>query len=110
MIDIRLIDIQDSFYPFEQELRNKILLRPLGIPDHAWEMHDATAWHFIGLDNNIVLGCVVLVPINPEKTVAQLMQMAVDTNQQGKGIGKLLVNALIAFAKAKGINEISLPC
>lgn len=106
MIDIRLIDIQDSFYPFEQELRNKILLRPLGIPDHAWEMHDATAWHFIGLDNNIVLGCVVLVPVNSEKTIAQLMQMAVDTNQQGKGIGKLLVNALIAFAKAKGLIEI----
>jgi hypothetical protein len=37
---------------------------------------------------------VVLNPLNPEKTKTQLMQMAVETNQQRKGIGKLLVEEL----------------
>lgn len=34
------------------------------------------------------------------------MQMAVETHQQGKGIGKLLIYELIAFAKATSIQEI----
>jgi predicted N-acetyltransferase YhbS len=33
------------------------------------------------------------------------MQMAVETNQQRKGIGKLLVEELLSFAKC-GIKEI----
>jgi predicted N-acetyltransferase YhbS len=40
----------------------------------------------------------VLNPLNPEKTKTQLMQMAVETNQQRKGIGKLLVEELLSFA------------
>jgi predicted N-acetyltransferase YhbS len=46
---------------------------------------------------NTVIGCVVLNPLNPEKTKTQLMQMAVETNQQRKGIGKLLVEELLSF-------------
>jgi N-acetylglutamate synthase-like GNAT family acetyltransferase len=48
---------------------------------------------------------VVLNPLNPEKTKTQLMQMAVETNQQRKGIGKLLVEELLSFCKSNGIKE-----
>lgn len=106
MITIQLIDIKHPFYPFEQELRNSILLRPIGIPDHAWEMHDEKSWHFVAVENNHVIGCVVLVPLNPEQTKTQLMQMAVETQHQGKGIGKLLVKELINFSKTNGIQEV----
>jgi predicted GNAT family N-acyltransferase len=34
------------------------------------------------------------------------MQMAVETNQQGKGIGKLLVKELLSFCNANGIKEV----
>jgi ribosomal protein S18 acetylase RimI-like enzyme len=34
------------------------------------------------------------------------MQMAVETNQQRKGIGKLLVEELLSFCKSNGIKEI----
>ena len=32
--------------------------------------------------------------------------MAVETNQQGKGVGKLLVKDLLSFSKSKGIKEV----
>lgn len=106
MISIQLIDTANDLYQLERELRNEILLRPIGIPDHAWEMHDEKSWHFVAIENDNVIGCVVLVPLDQEQTKTQLMQMAVETNQQGKGIGKLLVNELLAFSKSKGIKEV----
>ncbi|SDX50767.1 GNAT family N-acetyltransferase [Flavobacterium degerlachei] len=106
MISIQLIDSKNDLYQLERELRNKILLRPIGIPDHAWEMHDEKSWHFVAVENDDVIGCVVLAPLDQEQTKTQLMQMAVETNQQGKGIGKLLVNELLAFSKSKGIKEV----
>ncbi|MFT5964488.1 MAG: putative GNAT family N-acyltransferase [Flavobacterium sp.] len=106
MISIQLIDTKNVLYQMERELRNKILLRPIGIPDHAWEMHDEKAWHLVAVENDVVFGCVVLVPLDPGQKKAQLMQMAVETNQQGNGVGKLLVNELLSFCKSKGIQEV----
>lgn len=107
MISIQLINTTNLLYQLERELRNSILLRPIGLPNHAWEMHDEKAWHFVAVEDDKVIGCVVLVPLNPEQTKTQLMQMAVETNQQGKGIGKLLVKELLAFSKSKGIKEVT---
>jgi predicted GNAT family N-acyltransferase len=106
MISIQLIDTKNALYQMERELRNKILLRPIGIPDHAWEMHDKKSWHFVAVENDVVIGCVVLVPLDTAQSKTQLMQMAVETNQQGKGIGKLLVNELLSFCKSKTIGEV----
>jgi hypothetical protein len=47
---------------------------------------------------------VVLNPLNPEKTKTQLMQMAVETNQQRKGIG--VIRGITIFCKSNGIKEI----
>ena len=105
MITIKQIAMQDSLYQEERELRNKILLRPFGLPDHAWEMKDTRSWHFVALENNEVVACVVLCPFENEER-AQLMQMAVDNSLQGKGVGKLLVEALITFCKEQGIKEM----
>ncbi|WP_268846993.1 GNAT family N-acetyltransferase [Flavobacterium aestivum] len=107
MLEIKQITILDSLYQLERELRNKVLLRPIGLPDNAWEMNDDKAWHFVATESNNLLGCVILVPIDSKKEKAQLMQMAVDTNLQGKGIGKLLVNELLEFCKKQGIKEVT---
>jgi N-acetylglutamate synthase-like GNAT family acetyltransferase len=97
MMTIQQIETDNPLYQLETDLRNRIFL-PIGVPDHAWEMHDHKAWHFVAIEENTVIGCVVLNPLNPEKTKTQLMQMAVETNQQRKGIGKLLVEELLSFA------------
>tara|TARA_R110002126_G_scaffold236514_2_gene380128 strand:- start:9425 stop:9862 length:438 start_codon:yes stop_codon:yes gene_type:complete len=107
MIEIKRITTLDPFYELERNLRNVILLRPIGLPDNAWEMNDHRSWHFVAIENNKLLGCVVLVPAENEETKAQLMQMAIDTGSQGKGIGKLLIIELLAFSKQHGINEVA---
>lgn len=106
MISIEQITIDNPLYQQERELRNKVLLRPIGVPDYGWEQNDSIAWHFVAVENNKVIGCVVLNPLNSEKTKAQLMQMAVNHNLQGNGVGKLLVLELLEFCKTEGIAEV----
>jgi hypothetical protein len=67
MMTIQQIETDNPLYQLETDLRNRILLRPIGVPDHAWEMHDHKAWHFVAIEENTVIGCVVLNPLNPEK-------------------------------------------
>ena len=100
------ISTKDPRYQSERQLRNRILLRPIGMPDHAWEMNDEKSWHFLAIENDNVIGCVVLFPLDDEKQKAQLMQMAVESDQQGKGIGKLLVNELLSFCRSQNMTEV----
>jgi len=106
MLQIIRIAMQHPLYQQERELRNKILLRPIGIPDFGWEMNDSKSWHFVAIDDSKVIGCVLLVPMDENFQAGQLIQMAVAHDMQGKGVGKQLVNDLLAFAKTKGFTEI----
>ncbi len=106
MIEIREITMQDPYYQDERTLRNMILLRPIGVADHAWEMHDDISWHFIALNKNEVIGCVVLKPLDLEKKHVQLMQMAVDTTFQKRGIGRMLVEKIQSFVAKNKIKDI----
>lgn len=108
MPEILRINLSDPLYQKERELRNNILLRPLGIPDFGWEMYDHKAWHFVAMEGAVLIGCVLLVPLDAKLARAQLMQMAVDTNYQGKGVGKALIQALLSFARSKKIKEIEI--
>lgn len=105
-IHIKRISMSDPLYQFERELRNTVLLRPIGLPDYGWEMKDNSSWHFVALDNEKLVGCVVLAPLDKEGHTTQLMQMAVATSEQGKGIGRLLVEELLGFARLQGIKEV----
>jgi len=96
-IEIQQIDINHPLYQEERELRNEVLLRPIGLSDHAWEMNDTISWHFVAIQNNSVIGCVVLKPTREEE-IAQLMQMAVKQDHQKKGVGKMLVKKIIEFS------------
>lgn len=106
MIVIKTITTSDPHYSAMQDLRNRILLRPLGLADNSWEMFDKESWLFVAVEDNAVVGCAILVPSEGEHKSAQLMQMAVEANFQGRGIGKLLVTELISLAKENAILEI----
>lgn len=101
---IERIEMNDPLYQQERDLRNRILLRPIGIPDYGWEMDDGHAWHFVAVEERVVIGCVMLVPRG--NGIAQLKQMAVEEAQQGKGVGLQLIDALIRFALKEGITEV----
>ena len=105
-INILRVDMEDPLYQQERLLRNRILLRPIGIPDFGWEHMDSNSWHFVALSEKRVIGCVVLVRLEPQARKTQLIQMAVETQMQGKGIGRDLVRELISFAREKGVEEI----
>ncbi|MDJ0591510.1 MAG: GNAT family N-acetyltransferase [Pleurocapsa sp. MO_226.B13] len=106
-ITIKRITIDNPLYQAERELRNQILLRPIGIPNYSWEMYDRKSWHFVALNRDRLMGCVVLVPLDEINQKAQLIQMAVDESMQGRGIGTLLVQELLKFAKAQGLTEVT---
>ena len=107
-IQISQISMKDPLYQQERELRNKILLRPIGIPDYGWEKNDSRSWHFVAHENNRVLGCVVLVRLDRGTKRTQLIQMAVETELQGQGLGRKLVEELIAFAQEQEVKEIQI--
>ena len=96
-IKISRISMEDPFYQQERDLRNRILLRPIGIPDFGWEHNDASSWHFIASEGGKVIGCVVLVRLDQQASKTQLIQMAVEREFQGQGVGRMLVEHLIAL-------------
>ena len=107
-VEIRRITMDDPLYQQERELRNRILLRPIGIPDFGWEHNDPDSWHFVAIASGRVIGCVVLVRLDEKASKTQLIQMAVEGNFQGRGIGKKLVQNLIEFALLKKVLEIQI--
>lgn len=106
MVEVKRISMRNPLYEQARDLRNIVLLRPIGLPDNGWEMKDPISWHFVAVKNNNVVGCVVLTPLDNENERAQLMQMAVAAEEQGKGIGKLLVEKLLNFARQEGLKEV----
>ena len=105
-LTIKQITTDDPLYVAERELRNRVLLRPLGLPDGAWEMHDAAAHHFVALAGERLVGCALLVPDGKDGTRARLIQMAVDPGVQGQGVGKGLIQELLRYAAAAGFHEV----
>lgn len=105
MLEVRNIATIEPHYKQEWELRNNVLLRPLGIPDNSWEISDENAWHFDATENNRVVACAVLAPLE-SKSKARLIQVAVDVTLQGKGVGKILINSILKFAKKEELKEI----
>lgn len=107
-IEISRITLEDPLYEQERDLRNRVLLRPIGIPDFGWEHNDANSWHFIATKGGKVIGCVVLVRLDQAATKTQLIQMAVEHELQGQGVGRMLVEHLIAFASENRVREIQI--
>lgn len=105
-MNIQEITTSSPLYQQERQLRNLVLLRPIGIPDFGWEHFDAEAYHYVVTDENKVIACAILYPTPEQPQTAKLMQMAVDKNYQKQGIGSQLVRFIFANAAKKNINCI----
>jgi len=112
VIEIRHITRHDSLYEQACQLREQVLLRPLD-KDIAWfereyAQLEQRAECFVAVLNHPagsrVVGVVLLVPDYPEPGVGKLMQMAVNPQRQGEGIGRKLVVAL----EVRAFGEIGL--
>lgn len=107
-IVVSRIDITDAKYPQVYNLREEMLRKPIGLSLKDENLSaDASNAIFIAEHNDTVIGCVMLYPIADEEKI-KLRQMAVYDEWQGKGIGKVLVDAAENYAKDKGYSAIIL--
>ena len=108
-LDYRAIPPEGPLYEAERDLRNRILLHPLGLPDGAWEMKDSSSFHVVALDganpDQPVVGCVLLA-VTDGQSSGQLLQMAVESGQQRGGIGTRLVEKLLEIARTEGLSDV----
>lgn len=101
------IDFGSSRYDELVELRYKILLEPLGLKFlDSFRPQEISYLHIGCLDNleDKLLGGLILAPLNDEEI--RLMQVAVDTSAQGKGIGRELVMYAEERARLAGYSKI----
>jgi len=91
---LKIIDYGTHEYRQMVKMRDEILRKPLGLKFSEAELEQERNNMFIGaFEDDQMLGCCMIVENSPDK--AQLRQMAVLNNLQGKGIGR----ALIVFAE-----------
>lgn len=99
MISIRRITRDDPLYPQEVALRESVLLGPIGLDlkkfNDLFPGAEEKFEHFVAVfDHPLgprVIGTALLLPNHPDPGTGKLMQMAVDLQRQGEGIGTRLV-------------------
>ena len=89
-------------------IRADVLRKPLGLPadDPAFNDKESDV-HFVALENEQVVGVVVLVP-HYKKGIGKLRQMATAEKVRGKGYGIQLIKALEEYAAKNGMTSILL--
>lgn len=115
MVDIRRITTEDPLYGQECALRELVLLGPIGYDMARFRSEFAGLEekfeHFVAVVRHStgprVIGCATLLPGYPGVGVGKLMQMAVDPQRQGEGIGRRLVVAVESRAFGElGLGEL----
>jgi predicted GNAT family N-acyltransferase len=104
---IKKIEISDPEYQQERQLRNQVLLRPIGMADFSFEAFDKESLHFIAQSPDLgVVGCALLLPTTHEDGLGKLLQMAVAGPNQGQGIGRKLVDEITDTAVDLGLHSL----
>ncbi|MBX3386549.1 MAG: GNAT family N-acetyltransferase [Phycisphaeraceae bacterium] len=102
MIQIHRITPDHPLYPQEVALRNSVLLNPIGLDvgrlQDLFPLLETAGEHYVAVFDHPsgprVVGTAMLVPNHPEPGSGKLMQMTVDPQRQGEGIGTRLVVAI----------------
>ncbi len=115
MIQIRRITTSDPLYAQEVALRDSVLLQPIGLDvaklQGLFPGLEEQAEHFVAVFDHPagprVIGTALLLPNHPKTGIGKLMQMTVDPQRQGEGIGTRLVVAIERRAFGEiGLDEI----
>lgn len=114
MIEIRNISQSDPLYPQECALREQVLLNPIGYDIERFKKEfgvEDRFEHFVAVFDHPggprVIGTACLLPNYPSPGMGKLMQMTVDPQRQGEGIGRRLVVAIERRAFGElGLTEI----
>lgn len=106
-MQLHRIDTENPFYAQAKDLRNEVLRKPLGLMLTPEELAlDVAREHIVAVSNEHVVGTVSLYLEEP--TLLRIKQMAVDSGQQGKGIGVHLMQAAEARGRELGAQSVLL--
>jgi len=109
MADILIKEINSLSLEYQGvwNLREEVLRKPLGLSLKNEDLSDdAQDIIIIAMDDDNVIGCVMLHP--KDKTIVKLRQMAVAEKYQRKGIGNILVRQAEKTARENGYQQITL--
>lgn len=95
----RIKDIKEIY-----NLVNHFAQRGEMLPRSQSELYENMRDFFVAEENGKIIGCCALHILWDD--LAEVKSLAVEENQQGKGIGKMLVNACLEEAKELGIKKI----
>lgn len=109
---------EDIQYQHALKLRDDVLRKPLGLSIYNEDLSaEQSAWHF-GMfseeysDQPLAYLCILHQGLSPQNHHGDLhctlKQMAVATNHQGRGLGKDLINLVLAVLKKRGICIVDL--
>lgn len=103
----RTVEYGTEDYKKMVELRNDVLLAPIGLPYYEEVLkNDSESIHCVSFDGKEAIGCCVLTDLGDG--LAQLRQMAVSDKWQRKGIGEDLIAFAEYVAEEHGFDEIML--
>ena len=103
---IQIAPHNSAHYRAAVELRRRVLRIPLGLDFSESELaEEAAQVHFVDSVDGSVVACLTLVPLG---TTLKMRQVAVDTELQGKGRGRTLVEFAEIWAAQQGFAEINL--
>ena len=102
---IQFVVFGSAFYQKTVQLRDKVLRKPLGLKFTNEQLAaEYTDKHLAYMIGEGVFGCLILTKLTPE--IVKMRQVAVDDDQQGKGIGAALVAYSEQWAKNNGYSTI----
>ncbi len=106
MIEIRVIEFRGAHFSEWLDLRNEVLRAPLGLDlaDENLEV-EASQHHLVGFDDGRLVGGLILAPAGESM---KMRQVAVAPFYQRQGLGKRLVHYSEDFARARGVQCITL--
>ena len=105
-MEVREYSFGSPEYELAVELRRQVLRRPLGLEfDPAQLALEGADRHFAVSESGAILATLILTPI---ETGFKMRQVAVAFDEQGKGLGRLLVEFSEGVARQAGATEITL--
>ncbi len=102
---LKQVDHGSKEYQQMVKLRDEILRQPLGLSLTVDELNKEKDDILIGaFDDEKILACCILTKADNKSL--RLRQMAVQNNQQGKGIGASMLNFAEIIARDKGYKKL----
>ena len=107
ILDVREIQWKSKAYKQELELRNEVLRKPLGLNLFDQDLSLEEGYYRIGAFwGEELAGVLLVVPL--QDVLAQMKQMAVKHDMQGRQVGRRIILFAEALLREKGYEKVTM--